>query len=96
MITKGTSLSAVPPSRTARNGVGADEARVLLAAPAEPGLDRAALLHQVVAVEVKADLQAQRVVRTKADRLAPPSDQGVPDAAPRSGATSSSTPSSPV
>ncbi len=45
------------------HGLGADEAGVLLAAPAEPGLDRAALDAQVVAVEVKAGLQAQRVAR---------------------------------
>src|SRR6185437_8538331 len=44
---------------------GADEARVLLATPSEPGLDRAARLHQVVAVEVEADLQAQRVARAQ-------------------------------
>src|SRR4051794_18304515 len=55
-----------------RAGVGdrlrADEARVLLAAPPEAALDRAAALHQVVAVEVEADLEAQRVAGAEADR----------------------------
>ena len=45
----------------------ADEARVLLAAPAEAGLDRPAVLGQVVAVEVEADLEAQRVAGAEAD-----------------------------
>ena len=49
-------------------GVGADEARVELAAPAEAGLDRVAVLGQVVAVEVEADLEAQRVARAQARR----------------------------
>src|ERR1700752_127872 len=49
--------------------LGSDEARVLLAAPPEPGLDRPARLHQVVAVEVEADLQAQRVARPEPGRL---------------------------
>ena len=66
VITNGTSRSAGPSSRAARDRLGADEARVLLAAPAQAGLDRAAVLHQVVAVEVEADLQAQRVARAEA------------------------------
>src|SRR5204863_8322697 len=43
--------------------LGADEVRLLLAAPAQPRLDRPALRREVVAVEVIAHLQAQRVAR---------------------------------
>ena len=46
----------------------ADEPRLLLAAPAEPGLDRVAVLGQVVAVEVEADLEAQRVAGAEPGR----------------------------
>src|SRR5215212_11567300 len=42
-----------------RDGRGPDEPRRLLAAPPEAGLDRPAVLAQVVAVEVVAGLQAQ-------------------------------------
>ena len=63
------------------HGVGADEARVLLARPAEAGLDRAARLHQVVAVEVEADLEAQRVARAEAGRRRAARDERVPDRA---------------
>ena len=52
--------------------LGADEARVELAAPAEAGLDRVAVLGQVVAVEVEADLEAQRVARAEARPAARP------------------------
>src|SRR3954467_10316459 len=61
------------------DGLGADEPRVLLAAPAEAGLDRPALLHQVVAVEVEADLQAQRVARAEPGRRDALREQRVPD-----------------
>jgi len=44
---------------------GADEARLLLAAPAEACLDRPAVLAQVVAVQVKTDLEPQRVAGTE-------------------------------
>ncbi len=44
----------------------ADEARLLLAAPAEARLDRVAVLGEVVAVEVEADLHAKRVARAQA------------------------------
>src|SRR5205814_8132660 len=59
----------------------ADEAGVLLAAPAEAGLDRAALLHQVVAVEVEADLEAQRVTGRQAGRDRAAAQQLVPQRA---------------
>ena len=77
---KGTSFSAGPASRAARTASDADEAGVLLAAPAQAGLDRAALLHQVVAVEVEADLEAQRVARGEAGGHAPRVQQRVPAA----------------
>src|SRR6478752_9728534 len=48
--------------------VGADEARLALAAPAEAGLDRVAVLGQVVSVEVEADLEPERVAGAEADR----------------------------
>src|SRR4051794_29608739 len=61
--------------------LGADEARGLLAAPAQPGLDRPARLHEVVAVEVEADLEAQRVPRAQARGLRAALRDGVPDGA---------------
>ena len=64
----GTSFSAVPLVAGVADRVRADEARVLLAAPAEAGLDRVAVLGQVVAVEVEADLEAERVAGAEADR----------------------------
>ena len=57
----------------------ADEARVLLHAPAQAGLDGTARLHQVVAVQVVTDLQAQRVARAEADRDDARVQQRVPD-----------------
>src|SRR5256885_10473400 len=63
------------------HGVGADEARGLLAGPAEPGLDRPALLHEVVAVQVEADLEAERVARRQSGRRRAGREQGVPDLA---------------
>ena len=62
-----------------RDRLGADEARRLLAAPAEAGLDRPARLHQVVAVEVEAGLQAQRVARGEAGGRDAGGEQGVPE-----------------
>src|SRR5687767_2257868 len=47
--------------------VGAYEAGLQLAAPAETGLDRRAVLGQVVAVQVEADLEAERVPRAQPD-----------------------------
>ena len=76
---KGTSCSAVPFSRAGRDRVGADEARGLLAAPAEAGLDRVAVLGEVVAVEVEADLEAQGVAGAEADRRGAGFGQRVPD-----------------
>ena len=82
----GTSRSAVPSARSrAAHGVGADEAGRLLAAPAEAGLDRAAVLGQVVAVEVEARLQAQRVARAQADGVAPAATTASQTAAARAG-----------
>ena len=52
----------------ARDALVPDEARRLLARPAEAGLDRAAVLGQVVAVEVEADLEPQRVAGAEAGR----------------------------
>ena len=43
------------------DGLGAGEARLLLAAPAQTGLDRVAVRAHVVAVEVEADLEPERV-----------------------------------
>ncbi len=54
-----------------RHRLGADEARVLLAAPPEPGLDRIAVLAQVIAVEVEADLEPQGVAGGRAPRASP-------------------------
>ncbi len=60
-ISNGASFSAVPSRRARAIGLGADEPRLLHAAPAEPGLDRVALGGEVVAVQVEADLEPQRV-----------------------------------
>src|SRR4029078_12150777 len=59
----GAPLAPLAPEATphAAHRAGADEPRALLAAPAEPALDRPALLGQVVAVERQARLEAQRV-----------------------------------
>src|SRR4051794_30445341 len=62
-------------------GVGADEAGVLLARPAQAGLDRAARRHQVVAVEVVVDLQAQRVAGGQAGGHGAAAQQLVPQLA---------------
>ena len=78
VITNGTSFSAVPSVARRAHGVGADEAGVLLAAPAQPGLDRPAVGGQVVAVEVEADLEAQRVARAEADGRGAGGENGVP------------------
>ena len=77
--TNGTSFSCGPASRVVGDRLGADEAGGLLHAPAEAGLDRAARLHQVVAVEVKADLEPQRVARAQARGLDAGLEQRVPD-----------------
>ena len=61
-----------------RDGVAPDEARLLLAAPAQAGLDRAALLHEVVAVEVEADLEAQRVAGAETARPHSAREHAVP------------------
>src|SRR4051812_42270816 len=60
------------------DGLGADEARVLLATPAQAGLDRVAGLIHVIAVEVEAHLQAQGVTCAKPGR----SGTGVEKAGP--------------
>ena len=97
VMTNGASFSRRAGLARGAHGVAADEARVLLAAPAQAGLDRAALLHQVVAVEVEADLEAQRVARGEADgRRRRASSERVPERARRPAGRSSSTPSSPV
>ena len=64
----------------ARRGdrLGADEARLLLAAPAEAGLDRVAVLGEVVAVEVEADLEPQGVAGGEPGRHGPRLDQRRP------------------
>ena len=57
------------PGRAHRaHGIGPDEARVLDTAPAQPRFDRAALGGELIAVEVVARLQAQRVARGQAGR----------------------------
>ena len=63
----------------------ADEARLLLAAPAQPGLDRVAVGAEVVAVEVKADLEAQRVARAEAGGRGAAVQQRVPEGGGGSG-----------
>src|SRR5439155_7456999 len=63
------------------HGVGPDEARVLLARPPEPGFDRPARLHQVVAVEVVADLEAQGVAGAEPRGDGAAADDRVPDPA---------------
>ena len=67
-IANGTSFSRGPGGARPRDRLGADEAGLLLAAPPEPRLDRVAILAQVVAVQVKADLEPQRVARARARR----------------------------
>src|SRR6185295_19074874 len=61
------------------DGVGADEAGVLLAAPPEAGLDRPAVLGQVVAVQRQAGLEAQGVARAEAGRGRAAADELVPE-----------------
>lgn len=61
--------------------LGADEAGVLLAAPAEAGADRVAILGEVVAVEVEAGLEPKRVAGAEsggqgAGRAASPRSRG--------------------
>src|SRR4029077_19724865 len=51
-----------------RSAAGADEARLFLAAPAQAGLDRSAVLAEVVAVQGKADLEPQRVTGSETRR----------------------------
>ena len=63
--TKGTSFSGLGSSRSASAPM---KPVSELAAPAEPGLDRVAVLGEVVAVQVEADLEAQRVAGGEADR----------------------------
>src|SRR5439155_21301066 len=63
----------------AAHGLGPDEAGVLLAAPAEPGLDRTAGLHQVVAVEVEADLEPEGVAGAQPGGRDARLQEGVPD-----------------
>src|SRR4029450_980382 len=59
--------------------LGADEARVLLDAPAEPRLDRSPLLGGVVSKEAVVALEAEGVASAEARRRGPPVDDGVPD-----------------
>ena len=77
---EGHELLRGPFGTRGRDRLRPDEARLLLAAPAEAGLDRVAVLGQVVAVEVKAGLEAQRVARGQAGRLGAGGDQRVPEA----------------
>ena len=59
--------------------LGPDEARIELAAPAEAGLQRIAILGQVVAVEVEADLEPQRVARAEPGRHHASRRERIPD-----------------
>src|SRR5688572_6873903 len=70
-------------ARLARRGdrLEADEACPLLAAPTEARLDRIAVLGQVVAVKVEADLHAKRVASAEARRLGAGLDDRVPEGA---------------
>src|SRR5213076_1461835 len=61
-----------------RDRLGADEARLLLAAPAQPGLDGPPILGEVVAVEVKAGLEPQRVAGPETYRHSAAVYQGIP------------------
>src|SRR3712207_5206972 len=58
--------------------LGADEAGLLATRPAEAGRDRIVLLVEVVAIEVKASLQAQGVAGAQAGRLGARGHQRVP------------------
>src|SRR5205807_4362445 len=60
--------------------LGPDEARLLLAAPAEARLDRVAILAEVVAVQVVTDLDPQRVARPEPRGRRAALKQGVPHA----------------
>ena len=60
-ILNGASFSAVPSARARAIASAPTKPGRLRAAPAEPGLDRVALRAQVVAVQVEADLEPQRV-----------------------------------
>ncbi len=75
---EGDELLGRPALADGAHGVRADEAGVLLAAPAEAGFDRAALDAEVVAVEMEADLQAQRVAGAEARRRGAAPDDLVP------------------
>ena len=71
VITKPTSLRVTPAAFCARSASRADEvAAVELHHPAEARLERRGLLVEVVAVERQPRLEAQRVARAQADRLA--------------------------
>ena len=48
---------------------GADEIRIERARPCQSGFDRVAIARKIVAIQVEADLQAQRVARGKPGRL---------------------------
>src|ERR1700729_1211554 len=63
-----------------RDRLGADEPGGLPAAPAKARLDRTPILAEVVAVKVKADLEAQRVARAETGRGGAGSRDRVPDA----------------
>ena len=80
----------------AGDGLGADEPRPFDAAPAETGFDRVALGGQVVAVQVEADLEPQRVAGPSPQGTTPASSSSTQIAGTIPGSISSSTPSSPV
>ncbi len=71
-------LLAARPRARGGHRVCPHEPRLLLAAPAQPSLDRVALLTEVVAIEVKADLHPQRVSRPEPGRPRAAFHQRVP------------------
>ena len=95
-IANGTSFSAGPGGPRGGDRLRADEPRVLPAAPAEAGLDRPAILAQVVAVEVEAGLEPQRVAGAESGRGRAGLESASQTPGGALGSSSSSTPSSPV
>ena len=80
-ISNATSFSAGPARARRGHGLGADESGLLGAAPAETRLDRAAILAEVVAVQVKAGLEPQRVAGAEPRRGRARLEQRVPHGA---------------
>ena len=87
--TKATSLCGGGSRRVPADGLGADEARRLLAGPAQSGLDRPARERQLVAVQRQAGLDPQRVAGAESRRRGAAREQLDPRADPRPAARTS-------